>query len=91
MKEENSNESKSIIILVEDRKMVKFNIFIRPSVRPSISKGVDFPSFYDSFFFARCSSMVGKRYAEPGRQTISIGNGCNNVGTIIHEMMHAVG
>ncbi|KAL9961868.1 hypothetical protein ACROYT_G030900 [Oculina patagonica] len=38
-----------------------------------------------------CSSRVGKRYAAPGRQTISIGNGCNNVGTIIHELMHAIG
>ena len=39
----------------------------------------------------RCSSRVGKRYAEPGKQTISIANGCNWVGTIMHEMMHAIG
>jgi len=38
-----------------------------------------------------CSSRVGKRYAEYGRQIISIGDGCNHVGTIIHEMMHAIG
>ena len=39
----------------------------------------------------RCSSKVGKHYAEPGKQAISIGDGCNFVGTIIHEMMHALG
>ena len=39
----------------------------------------------------RCSARVGKKYAELGRQAISIGDGCNNVGTIIHEMMHTLG
>ena len=39
----------------------------------------------------RCSSKVGKHFAEPGKQGISIADGCNNVGTILHEMMHAVG
>ncbi|KAL9961865.1 hypothetical protein ACROYT_G030897 [Oculina patagonica] len=38
-----------------------------------------------------CSSKVGKYYAQPGRQLLSIGNGCNHVGTIIHELMHALG
>ncbi|XP_027060312.1 uncharacterized protein LOC113686839 isoform X1 [Pocillopora damicornis] len=38
-----------------------------------------------------CSSRVGKRYHSPGKQIISIGPGCNNVGTIIHEIMHAIG
>lgn len=38
-----------------------------------------------------CSSRIGKRYADPGKQTISIGEGCNWVGTIMHEMMHAIG
>lgn len=38
-----------------------------------------------------CSSRVGKRYAEAGRQTISIGDGCNHVGTITHELLHALG
>jgi len=38
-----------------------------------------------------CSSRVGKRYAEPGKQIISIAEGCNWVGTVRHEMMHAVG
>jgi len=39
----------------------------------------------------RCSSKVGRHYAQPGKQAISIGDGCNNVGTIIHELMHTVG
>lgn len=43
------------------------------------------------FFFIRCSSKVGKHYAEPGSQKVSIGDGCNFVGTIIHELMHAIG
>lgn len=38
-----------------------------------------------------CSSKVGRHYAQPGKQAISIGDGCNNVGTIIHELMHTVG
>ena len=42
-------------------------------------------------FFIRCSSKVGKKYAEPGSQKVSIGHGCNFVGTIIHELMHAIG
>ena len=40
---------------------------------------------------ARCSSRVGKKYYEPGRQTISIGSGCNFPSTILHELMHAIG
>lgn len=38
-----------------------------------------------------CSSKVGKRYASVGRQTISLGRGCNHVGIITHELMHAIG
>ncbi|XP_078383090.1 meprin A subunit beta-like isoform X2 [Oculina patagonica] len=38
-----------------------------------------------------CSSRIGKKYFEPGRQTISIGNGCNALSTVIHELMHAIG
>lgn len=47
--------------------------------------------FYSLFLLFRCSSRVGKRYHSPGKQIISIGPGCNNVGTIIHEIMHAIG
>ena len=35
--------------------------------------------------------MIGKKYSRHGKQTISIGDGCNHVGTILHEMMHAIG
>ncbi|KAJ7365624.1 hypothetical protein OS493_002332 [Desmophyllum pertusum] len=38
-----------------------------------------------------CSSKVGKRYAETGSQKVSIGDGCNFSGTIIHELMHTLG
>ena len=34
---------------------------------------------------------MGKHYAESTYQVISLADGCNNVPTIVHEMMHAVG
>ena len=36
------------------------------------------------------STSVGKSL-HGGEQQISIGKGCNYIGTVIHEMMHAVG
>ncbi|KAL9961560.1 hypothetical protein ACROYT_G030520 [Oculina patagonica] len=38
-----------------------------------------------------CSSKVGKMYASAGGQKVSLGNGCNFVGTILHELLHALG
>ena len=34
---------------------------------------------------------MGKHYAQSIAQEISIANGCDNVATIVHEMMHAIG
>lgn len=40
---------------------------------------------------SRCSSKVGKKYAELGGQKVSLGDGCNFEGTITHELLHALG
>lgn len=45
----------------------------------------------DRFFF-RCWSPVGRQYWMTGvGQELSVGNGCNHKGTILHELMHALG
>ena len=45
-------------------------------------------SLNPSYFSYRCYSMVGM---VGGEQKISLGNGCTRVGTVMHEMMHALG
>ena len=49
-------------------------------------------------FFYRCWSQVGRTDSRenndviiPGQQLISIGEGCGERGTVIHEIGHAVG
>lgn len=39
----------------------------------------------------RCYSPVGRQYRNRGMQELSIGEGCNNKGIIMHELMHALG
>ncbi|KAL9956652.1 hypothetical protein ACROYT_G038161 [Oculina patagonica] len=38
-----------------------------------------------------CWSYIGREYNKPGAQELSIGDGCNTKGIIIHELMHALG
>ena len=40
------------------------------------------------YFFFRCFSMIGR---QGGKQQISLGNGCGQIGVAIHEIMHALG
>ena len=37
-----------------------------------------------------CRSLVGKN-PRGGKQTLSIGEGCQNKGTVLHEFMHLIG
>ncbi|XP_031565641.1 uncharacterized protein LOC116300825 [Actinia tenebrosa] len=38
-----------------------------------------------------CSSMIGKMYFKAGKQRVSIGKNCEQPGTILHELVHAIG
>ena len=45
-----------------------------------------------TFFFFRCWSSVGKKYWRTNYgQEVSLGKHCNHKGTIMHEIMHAIG
>ena len=40
----------------------------------------------------RCYSPVGRQYLNPGKgQELSVGEGCNVKGIILHELLHALG
>lgn len=43
------------------------------------------------FMLHRCFSPVGRQYATEGAQPLSIGEGCNDKGIILHELLHALG
>ena len=45
---------------------------------------------YNACLF-RCYSPVGRQYRKRGMQELSIGEGCNSKGIIMHELMHALG
>ncbi|CAH3037140.1 unnamed protein product, partial [Porites lobata] len=38
-----------------------------------------------------CNSPVGRQYLKKGMQELSIGDGCNEKGIILHELLHALG
>lgn len=38
-----------------------------------------------------CYSKVGRQYTKKGPQVLSIGDGCNKKGIILHELLHALG
>ena len=44
-----------------------------------------------AFVFFSCYSPVGRQYRKPGMQELSIGEGCNSKGIIMHELLHALG
>ncbi|XP_015912379.1 astacin-like metalloprotease toxin 5 [Parasteatoda tepidariorum] len=52
------------------------------------TKQKDYIRIHDGF---GCTSYVGKQYREQQPQPVSLGKGCHRVGTIMHELMHAVG
>jgi len=49
-----------------------------------------FTTFTNANFFS-CFSGVGRIYWSEGYQEISIGEGCEKVGIIIHEILHSLG
>ena len=57
----------------------------------SIRGGRVFKDSFTGYCLSSCKSSVGMRYWRDGVQELSLGGGCNAKGTIMHEMMHALG
>jgi len=67
---------------IESKSCIKFRQF-DPSKDENYLAIVTFPS--------RCSSLVGLDPSEQPGQLLTLGEGCVKHGTIIHELMHALG
>lgn len=44
--------------------------------------------FFNYFFYTRCYSFIGRH---GGQQDLSLGRGCDSLGTVLREIMHALG
>ena len=84
-----------VIPYVIDPELGEYSDLIKKAMREVESRScITFPERTDENDYVRlvrgsgCSSSVGRK---GGQQTISLGKGCENLGIIIHELMHAIG